>query len=302
MLIKKMTLIVMLSSLPLLSNNLLEKGLNDIVEIAENKKVDDEKFLNNTFKQRMRTQMISRDAILISMNINKKNYQESILKNSKEFDVKFQNLINDKNSIDRVIKELPSFKEKIETFKKTWSDFYINVKQVEKDSKDKKALNYIIKNNLKLLREIDFIFSNFLRFYQSSDNLEKSMMHIRTMLFSQVGKPRMYITKIIKERLLIKLGIDKKENQKNLNETIKNMDKLMKALRNGDKSLELNGTEDRKIIEKLTISQKIWEDLKVIVKKDKLDDETLNKMLKLNKEFIEVHNIVVSLTKSSVDN
>jgi len=300
--LKTISLTVLLGAMPLLANNALLQGLTTIVDTAETQKAEDQQVLNNAFKQRMKTQRMARDALLIAMDFNRSFYQKDILKNADEFNIKFQNLINDKKDIDKVITKLPEFKEKLTTFKTTWSQFYDMIKALSKDPKDQKALNYIINQNTNLLQDIDYIFSNFLRFYQSNDSLEKSMNHIRTMLFTQVGKPRMYITKIVKERLLIAEDINTTANQKALHKSIKNMDQLMKALKEGDKTLELNGTEDRKILEKLAQSQTVWEKLKVAIASATLDPHQWEKILQLNEDFIKIHNDVVTLTKASVDN
>jgi len=179
--------------------------------------------------------------------------------------------------------------------------FYDSVKKVAESSENKDALKFIAENNIKLLKDIAYIFTHFIKSYNSTDKLEASMAHIKTMLYTQVGKPRMYINKLVKERLLIKNNIDIEENQKSLEQSIKDMDRLMKALKDGDKGLELNGTEDRTILEKLAISQKIWEEVKLLVEKKKLTDEEWITLIQKNEEFIKIHTEVVKLTRTSND-
>jgi len=152
------------------------------------------------------------------------------------------------------------------------------------------------------LDDIAYIFTNFIKSYQSTDKLEASMAHIKSMLYTQVGKPRMYINKLVKERLLIQEGINKKENQKSLKESIQDMDRLMKALKDGDKELELNGTEDKKILDKLSISQQIWEEVKNLLQKKKLTDQEFKTLVKKNEDFIKAQTEVVKLTRASNDN
>lgn len=302
MLIKKIVFISLCSFSFLFSQNSLLSGLGEIVDKAEKQKAEDSKVLNNAFKQRMKTQRMARDTLLIHMDFNSTLYQKKLREDADSFNNKFLNLIKSEKEIGLVVKKLPEFEKKIEHFKSIWSTFYENIKQLEKNANDKKAVQYIIDNNLEILENIDYIFSNFIKFYQSSDKLEKSMAHIKTMLFTQVGKPRMYISKIVKERLLIKQDIDKEENQKRLQDSIKNMDRLMKALKDGDKDMELHGTEDREILEKLAISQQLWEETKLLVKKERLSKEDVAKLIEKNDKFIEVHSVVVKLSKASFDN
>jgi len=300
--LKKITILLLLGVSSIYAKNSLMSELTDIVNQVEEKKAEDKKVLNYAFKQRMRTQWIARDALLIAMGINSNFYQKEILQNADAFNENFNNLIGSKKDIQKAIKRDPKFAQKIEDVKSIWKSFYDSVKKIFKNPKDKKALKFIEENNIKLLNDIAYIFTNFIKSYQSTDELEASMAHIKSMLYTQVGKPRMYINKLVKERLLVQKGINKKENQDSLNRTIKDMDRLMKALKDGDKGLELNGTEDRKILDKLSISQKIWEEVKLLVQKDKLTDKELKTLIKKNEDFIKAQTEVVKLTRASNDN
>ncbi len=283
--------------------NSIANGLTNIVNKAEAKKAEDKKVLNYAFKQRMRTQWIARDALLISIGFKSDFYKKEILKIANDFNENFNKLISSKKDIDKAIREDKNFAQKIKDVNTTWTKFYDSVKRLSENPKDKEALEFISKNNIKLLNDIAYIFTHFIKSYQSNDKLEASMAHIKTMLYTQVGKPRMYINKIVKDRLLIKENINKKEAQEDLYKSVKAMDKLMKALKDGDKDLELNGTEDRAILEKLSISQKIWERIKsLVLKKKKLTDEELNSMIKDNEEFLKAQGEVVKLTRASNDN
>jgi len=299
---KKITILLLLGVSSIYSkNNNLISGLTDIVDQAEDKKAEDKKVLNYLFKQRMRTQWIARDAVLIVMDINSSFYQKEILQNADAFNENLNNLLDSKKDIEKSIKRDPKFVQKIEDIKSTWETFYDSVKKISKNPKDKEVLKFIEENNIKLLDEISYIFSNFIKSHQSTDKLEASMVHIKSILYTLVGKPRMYINKLVKERLLIKQNINKKENQKSLKQSIKDMDRLMKALKDGDEGLELNGTEDRKILDKLFISQKLWEEVKTLVQKNKLTDKELKTLLKKNDDFIKAHTEVVKLTRALND-
>ena len=300
MLIKKITILLLLGVFSLDANDLMS-GLTDIVDKVEEQKAENKKVLNYAFKQRMRTQLIARDALLICMDLNRSFYQKEILVNADLFHENFNNLINSKEEIKKAEKKDPNFIKKIEEIKEIWLTLYDNVKKISKDCKDKNTLNFIEKNNIKLLDDIAYIFTDFIESYNSTNKLEASMAHIKSMLYTQVGKPRMYINKLVKERLLIGQNMNVKENQKSFNQSVKEMDRLMKALKDGDKELELDGTEDRKILEKLSISQKIWEEVKALARKETLNKKEWSQLLEKNKQFIEAHTEVVTLTRASND-
>ena len=302
MLIKKITILLLVGLSSIYAKSDLMSGLTDIVDKAEEVKTENKKVLDYAFKQRMRTQWMARDALLISMDFNSSFYQKELLANADAFNENFNNLINSKEDIKKAEKIDSNFSKKIEDVKEIWSKFYDSVKNISKNGKDKDSLKFIEDNNIKLLDDIAYIFTNFIQSYQSTDKLEASMAHIKSMLYTQVGKPRMYINKLVKERLLIEQNINKKENQDSLEESIKYMDKLMKALKNGDKDLELNGTEDIKILEKLSNSQKIWEEVKALSLKKKITKDELQTLILKNEEFIKVQTEVVKLTRESNDN
>lgn len=302
MLMKKITILLLVGLSSLCAKSDWMSGLTDIVDKVEEKKAENKKVLNYAFKQRMRTQLMSRDALLISMDFNCSFYQKEILLNADLFNENFNNLINSKKDIEKIKKRDPKFSKKIEEVTEIWLTFYDSVKKISKDSKDKDALKFIEKNNINLLKGIAHIFTSFIKSYQSTDKLEASMAHIKSMLYTQVGKPRLYINKLVKERLLIEQNINVKDNQNSFNQTIKDMDKIMKALKDGDKELELHGTEDTKILEKLSITQKIWEDVKALVTKEKLNKKEWSIIIVKNEELIKAQTEVVKLTRESNDN
>jgi len=302
MLIKKITILLLLGLSYVSAKGNLMSGLTDIVDQAEEKKADDKKVLNFAFKQRMRTQWIARDALLVSMDFNRSFYQKEMLENANAFNKNLIGLIGSKKDIEKAKKIDKDFGQKIKDVNATWIKFYDSVKKISKDAQDKEALKFIGENNIKLLDDIAYIFTHFIASYQSTDKLEASMAHIKSMLFTQVGKPRMYINMLVKEKLLVKQNINKKENQKDLEKSVKNMDRLMKALKDGDKELELNGTEDRKILEKLNISQKIWEEVKALINKKKLTSKEWSILITKNEDFIKAQTEVVKLTRTSNDN
>ena len=302
MLIKKIVLFVLICTSLLSANSAFFKGLTDIVDGAEKEKAEKYKVLNYAFKQRMRTQLIARDVLLINMNFNTAYYQREALKNADAFNENFYKLINSKEEIENAKKQYPNFATKIEDLNRRWSEFYKSVKNISKDSNDKKSIHFIVENNIKILENIAYIFTSFIESYQSHDKLEASMAHIKSMLYTQVGKPRLYFNQIVKEKLSIKENIHLDASQKDIQNIIKKMDRLMNALKSGDRELELSGTEERAILEKLSISQKIWEAGKELILKKKLTTTEWATLIEQNDLFIKAQTEVVTLVRSSHDN
>lgn len=296
MFIKKITIIVLLLLSSTYALDDLIKNLVDTVNRIEEKKTENKNILNYVLKQRMLTQLIARDVLLIYMDLNSSFYKNEVKVNADLFNKNFIKLMNSKEVLKKGENNDSNFIKKLEEFKATWSEFYNNVEKISKDYKDKKALKFIENNNLKILYEVDFITTYFIKKYHSKNKLEEFIEDKKSLLYNQVGKPRLYITKAVKERLLIKNKIDIKSNQINLNNTIKDMDRLMNALKYGDKTLELEGTEDRKILKQLDNSERIWIEVKNLLIKEKLTKDELFTILKKNSEFIKSQTEVVHLT------
>jgi len=302
MVLKKIIILVFLGVTFVNANGNLMEGLTNIVDKAEDKKAEDKKVLNYAFKQRMRTQWIARDILLVSMDFDASHYQNEAIKNANAFNENFYKLIESKADIEKAEKLYPNFPKKVNELNITWSKFYESVKKISKDKKDKESVKFIVENNIKLLDDISYIFTHFINSYQSSDKLEASMAHIKSMLYTQVGKPRLYVNRMVKNKLSLEKNIAVKESKKSIQEDIEKMDQLMKALKDGDKELELNGTEDRKILEKLSVSQSLWEEVKVLIQKKKLKKEEWSILIQKNDDFIEAQTEVVKLTLASNDN
>ena len=302
MLIKKMVIFVFVGVSFISANNAFSKGLSDIVDFAENEKAEKHKVLNYLFKQRMRTQLIARDALLISIDFNSTHYQKEILESANAFNENFFKFIKSTEEINQAKKLYPDFAKKVNDLNQTWLKFYESVKKISKNSKDKKSMEYIENNNLRLLDDISYIFTSFMNSYQSTDKLEASMAHIKSVLFGQVGKPRLYMNEMVKDKLSIEENIHKEKSEEDIKDDILKMDKLMNALKNGDKELELSGTEDRAILEKLAISQKLWEEAKKLLIQKKLTKSERETLIAKNNLFLKAQTEVVKLIRLSNDN
>jgi len=275
--------------------------LGSLVEEVEIKKHEQKEFLKDVFKQRMRTQLMARDALLVATDFQKKKYLGELLENSKLFNDEIKSLFSKKEDISKIVKIVPDYPKRIERLTQTWDTFYKQIKVLSNDSNNEEALAFIISNNVLLLTDIDFILRKYIEFTKSSDTLAKAIQHKQLMLFSQVGMPRAYIQKIIKEKLLINYETKVIENRQNLDITINALDRLLKALREGDKTLGLDGTTEDKILEKLTFADSIWKSLKPLYQKELLSKEEFAMMLTKSEEFIVKYTEVITLSNEKID-
>jgi len=275
--------------------------LGSLVEEVESQNQEKKEFLSDVFKQRMRTQVMARDALLVSMNFKNEKYLKKLIQNSKFFDDDMKKLLDKKEDILLISKVVPDYKKRILRLEETWKAFYKNIQLIGKNVHDKKALEYITQNNVLLLTDIDFILRKYMAFHKSSDALAKALQHKQIMLFSQIGMPRAYIQKIIKEKLLIEKEIKIIENRQNLTITINALGRLLKAFRYGDKTLELEGTTDINLLKKLTTVDDLWKTLEPLYRKEILSKEEFSLMLEKSDEFIVHHTELVVLSNQIND-
>lgn len=112
------------------------------------------------------------------------------------------------------------------------------------------------------------------------------------------GKQRMLTQKMSKESLLISQDIDKEENLKNLEASMRLFEKTLKGLRNGDDSLALSKTDNEKILAQLAIVDEKWETFKPLIESviaGKADKSTLEKIAELNLPLLAEMNKAVNL-------
>jgi len=298
----KLSMIVtlLLSSSLLFSNSFEElESLVDEVKVKEEKH---KKFLKDIFKKRMQIQLMARDALLISLDFEKEKYSKELLENAQGFDSKLDGLIQKEDKNKKILKFTATYQKRITRLSDTWKEFYQNIKKISKNSSDSQALEYIVQNNVLLLTDIDFILRKYNEFNKGEGSLAEAIKEKEHMLFLQIGLPRAYVQKIIKEKLLISKEIDVIENRENLDITIKLEDKLLKAFRMGNKTLGLQGTSDLKFLEKLSIIDKIWKELKPLFKKEILTEKEFYFMLEKSDIFVVKHTELVEFSNQNIDN
>jgi len=283
------------------NQDMLEQNLLDIVLDVEKKKVEDMKIFDYIFGQRVRIETIARDAMFVFMDINASFHKDEMLKTAKKFDANLKNMLKQDKDIEEVKKKYPKIFEEIKDLNKTWIEVYTHVNKISKDIHSKEDLEFIEEHDVRLLDEMTDVFMAFIKTHYSSNKFESAMAHTQSILYSQIEMPKVYFTKLLKDRLLIDNNFNKKETQKTLKTDIENMDRLMKALKDGDKSLELIGTEDKNILEKLLVAQTIWEETRTLLLKEKLSSKELEQLVKNNRNFIEAHTEVVNIVRGSID-
>ncbi|MCP4341596.1 MAG: hypothetical protein GY799_22635 [Desulfobulbaceae bacterium] len=220
--------------------------------------------LNLSGKQRMLTQKMSKEMMLIALDIDKVKNLKNLAATSSLFDKTLKGLRDGNVKLHlpsttskRIIKQL----DKINT--KHWQKFnkIIQAVLVSKNV-SKSQVAAIAKANLPLLKEMN----KCVKLYEkdaSKAGLKSDPGLAVTINLS--GKQRMLTQKMSKEYLLIAFGHAVENNKLNLLETSTLFNRTLKGLIDGDDTLDLPGTKSKAIKKQLSVVEGLWKNFAPII-------------------------------------
>ncbi len=249
-------------------------------------------------KQRMLTQKMSKEALLIKMGIDVDKNIESLKKTSALFDKTLKGLQKGDSSLGLVATDNREIQAKLKAIEKLWKPFYKNIKDIYNKKATEKSYAYIEKNNLTLLKRMNEV----VYMYAALGNRGKNRLKMANDI-NLAGKQRMLTQMIAKDLLLYKVNLEPKKALKSLTDSIKLFDKTLKGLYSGDKELKLVGTKLPKIRKQLDKVKEIWSKTEPnIIKAIKSKDINLTKSVIANLDRTKVEmNKAVGLYAKSIN-
>lgn len=256
--------------------------------------------LNLSGKQRMLTQKMSKEMMLIALNHEVDTNLKNLAATSSLFDRTLKGLRD--GDVDlrlpttvskRIIKQL----DKINT--NHWQDFYGLVQAVpvaKKVSKEQVAL--LAETNLPLLTQMN----KCVKLYEkdaAKAGLKSDPGLAVTINLS--GKQRMLTQKMSKEFLLIAYGHQVEDNKLNLLETATLFDRTLRGLLDGDEILDLPSTKNEDIRKQLMVVMDLWKSFKPIVdvavdpKTTSISQEQISTLAKSNLPLLKEMNKAVGM-------
>lgn len=219
--------------------------------------------LNLSGKQRMLSQKMSKEVMLIALNIEKSANLENLKNTSALFDKTLKGLRNGDlglnlppTSAKRILRQL----DKVDAI---WMEFYPTIQAII-SSGDVTAdqVSIIAENNLPLLKQMNKTVGAYEK-DAAKGGLSKDPGLAATLNLS--GKQRMLTQKMTKEFLMIAFGHDLENNKLSLLETYTLFERTLKGLVDGDATLGLPGTKEQAIIDQLAVVSGLWADFKPVV-------------------------------------
>ncbi len=243
--------------------------------------------INLAGKQRMLTQKITKESLLLYIGIDIEKTRNSLKESSALFDKTLNGLLNGDKNLGLVKSNNHKIEAKLKEVKKLWKPFYKVVKSVyTMKNINHNSFTFIDNNNIPLLKKMNDVVTLYSKLGDSKTSKLKMANDINL-----AGKQRMLTEKIAKDILLYQANINKQVAIKDLKESIALFDKTLQGLLNGDKELNLIGTKLPKIVKQLNVTKISWQKAKSLIPKVIKDKENQN----LTKELI------VNLDKTKIE-
>ncbi len=251
--------------------------------------------INLAGKQRMLTQKMSKEILLIAKGINVIENQNNLRQTAILFNRTLIGLFNGDSELGLVQAENPHIVRQLNKVAEWWKGFRENVDTVLTGNMSTAVLNKTAQQNIPLLREMNKVVNMYER--GSSSNLAPSM----AVTINLAGKQRMLTQKMTKELLLVATGIESAKNQARLKKTMSQFERTLAGLVDGDAELGLPGTFEPAIRDQLMLVKTLWNRYKLILTKSKVFQTDLVTASQLNLPLFKEMNKAVQMYVDSVN-
>lgn len=214
--------------------------------------------INLSGRQRMLSQKMTKEILLISLDNNKAENLSALEKTATLFDTTLAGLRDGSDELGLPPTSSRRIRRQIDQkIVPIWEMFFhqvqgiLTAKAVSPDQ-----LSAVVENNIPLLSEMN----KCVKLYEKEASKSGVEMDPKlAVTINLAGKQRMLTQKMSKEFLLIAKNIRPEANRLNLLETYHLFDRTLKGLMDGDKTLELPGTKAPAIRAQLGKVQSLWQ-------------------------------------------
>jgi len=219
--------------------------------------------LNLSGKQRMLSQKMSKEVMLVALNMDAESNISHLKKTSSLFDKTLKGLRNGNKQLRLPPTSSARILRQLNKIDKIWSGFYPVIKDIiNNKTVNKEQVKLIAKNNLPLLKAMNKAVGLYEKDAKRG-GLSSAPGLAATLNLS--GKQRMLTQKMSKEFLLVAYGYQAEDNKLSLLETYTLFERTLKGLLDGDEVLGLPGTKQQHIREQLGVVSNLWSTFKPIV-------------------------------------
>jgi len=250
--------------------------------------------INLAGKQRMLTQKMSKDILLIGKGVYVDDTKISLKASAELFEKTLKGLAVGDASLGLPETTDKAILAQLDKVGELWDLFRKNVDAVLAGDASKSIMERVAKQNLPLLKEMNKAVQMYAD--MSGSNLEPAM----AATINLAGKQRMLTQKMTKELFLCANDIDADANQVNLKKTAALFERTLAGLLDGDEELGLPGTEDEAIRDQLRLVDILWSEYKPILFAADTSVDGLAIAAEVNLPLLEQMNIAVKMYEESV--
>jgi len=243
-------------------------------------------------KQRMLIQKITKEALLIHANLDKKDNLNNLKHSSQLFNQTLKGLRDGDKSLNLVAIDKEPIQKQLKIVEDLWKPFYKEIKSILLGKAKESSYEFLEKNNMNLLKEMNRAVELY-----TVGNSNSSKLKLANDI-NLAGKQRMLTQRMAKDLLAISNNLDKQKHIEDFKKTRNLFTQTLKGLFNGDKKLNLVGTKLPKIVKQLNVVDKSWKSLQPLLDsalKGKGVEKTISG---LDNILVEMNRAVTLYTKS----
>jgi len=234
--------------------------------------------INLAGKQRMLTQKMSKEALLVAKGVDKDANSANLKKTVALFDKTLKGLMDGDSSLNLPKTEDKDILAQLKKVSELWASFKTKI--------EKNDLQAIAKENLPLLKNMNQAVQMYAK--ASGSKLDPKMAKT----INLAGKQRMLTQKMTKELLLVANNIDADANKENAKKTAGLFETTLNNL--------ISETKNDGIKTQLGVVKKLFDEYKPIITNLDISDEALNKANKLNIPLLKEMNKAVKMYEASI--
>jgi len=272
------------------------RAIQSIVEMFQKEKEIQKHTINLAGKQRMLTQKMTKEALLTAIGYDPKSNLKFLKEDMELYDRTLHGFLYGDKGLGIPATQDKEVKKEIKKVMEVWKPFKKEVETfIKTQSKD--SLNYLVANNMELLKRSNDLVQTFKKAFPSHDFLEAS----RKEIVDIAGRQRMLSQKMTKEKLLTLLNFHKEENLKNLKESMELFETSLNDLMKGNKKRKIVRPTNKEVIAQFKKVDTIWKELKPLFEKEPLSSKEMDRLVQGNLTLLKEMDKAVSLAERVVD-
>jgi len=246
--------------------------------------------LNLSGKQRMLTQKMSKEALLVGKGIDIENNQKALKKTIALFDKTLKGLLNGDKELNLVKTKDKKIIKELQSVSALWKEFKIFIDRIADGKFKRTALKAIEMGNIPLLQSMNHI----VKMYE--EKYKEQLSDKTATTINLAGKERMLIQKMTKELLLIAHNLESNSYMNSLKRGGRFFKDTLCELIN-----DKEATKSPKVEKELQEVKKLWDKYQESIVNTELSEKGIHKFNEKEKVFVEKMTSKLIIVATKID-